>query len=194
MRFLIIIIILALCIFSVGHFDIERFYKHIFLGNNEENTINSKNLVYRNGLGYEKSQRAPFTGKVTGSEHGYLKNGIWNGRYISYYNNGKIKYWGNYSGARKEGLWKSFRSNGQIIFEGNYKNGLKDGQWNFYHLFGSNLQECTNYKNGKKNGRHQSFWGDGNLRQKGSYKNGKPAGLWIFYDTDGITEKNKETY
>jgi len=71
---------------------------------------------------------------------------------------------------------------------------LKDGQWNFYHLFGSNLQECTNYKNGKKNGKHQSFWGDGNLRQKGSYKNGKPSGLWIFYYTDGITEKNKKTY
>ena len=125
---------MALCVFSVVQFDIEKFYRHMFIENIEENTINSKNLVYRSGLGYEKYQQVPFTGKINGSETGYLKNGMWNGRYISYYKNGK-----------KNGKHQSFWSDGNLRHKGNYKNGKRTGIWIFYDTDGITEKNIKTY-------------------------------------------------
>jgi antitoxin component YwqK of YwqJK toxin-antitoxin module len=156
--------------------------------------LNSKDLVYKRGRGYRKSTNVPFTGRITGSEEGYLNEGKWNGPYKSYYNTGQLEQRGSYHNAKKEGPWKSFRTDGNIISEGYYKNGQKEGTWKFYHLFGSNLQMVKSYKNGKKDGVFKSFYGNGNLMQKGSYKNGIPNGLWIFYEKNGRKVRNRKIY
>jgi antitoxin component YwqK of YwqJK toxin-antitoxin module len=195
MKFLIIIIAISTLLILVEDKSyIKYFYKTYVLNVNKEKGIDAQDLVYRDGLGFQKSHPIPFTGEITGREFGYLKNGLWHGPYISYYDNGQIKYRGYYNKAKKNGLWQSFRKNSQIISKGNYKNGLKEGRWEFYHLFGNNMQARTNYKNGKKDGEHKSYWGNGNLRLRGSYKNGKPTGLWTYYNTDGIKEKKKKIY
>ena len=157
-------------------------------------TLSSKDLIYRGGLGYRKFINIPFTGEITGEEEGYLKGGKWDGPYLSYYQTGQIEHKGNYKKSRKDGLWKSFRIDGNIMSEGSYKNGLYEGLWKFYHLFGNNLQMLKNFRNGKKDGAFKSFYGNGNLMQKGSYKNGKPRGLWIFYEKNGIKERNRKVY
>jgi antitoxin component YwqK of YwqJK toxin-antitoxin module len=156
--------------------------------------LDSKNLMYRGNLGYKKSTITPFTGKITGKEEGYLKNGMWDGPYVSYYNTGQIEHKGSYNRGKREGPWKSFRADGNIMSDGNYYNGLYEGTWKFYHLFGTNLQILKNFKNGKKDGGFQTFYGNGNLMQEGSYKNGKPTGLWIFYGKNGIKERNRKIY
>jgi antitoxin component YwqK of YwqJK toxin-antitoxin module len=157
-------------------------------------TLNSKDLIYIGGLGYEKFISIPFTGKIIGKEEGYLEDGKWDGPYVSYYKTGQIEHKGNYKKSRKEGLWRSFRIDGNLMSEGSYKNGLYEGLWKFYHLFGTNLQILKNFKDGKKDGAFKSFYGNGNLMQKGGYKNGKPRGLWIFYEKNGIKERNRKTY
>jgi antitoxin component YwqK of YwqJK toxin-antitoxin module len=157
-------------------------------------TLNSKDLIYIGGLGYEKFISIPFTGKIIGKEEGYLEDGKWDGPYVSYYKTGQIEHKGNYKKSRKEGLWRSFRIDGNLMSEGGYKDGLYEGLWKFYHLFGTNLQTLKNFKDGKKDGAFKSFYGNGNLMQKGGYKNGKPRGLWIFYEKNGIKERNRKTY
>jgi antitoxin component YwqK of YwqJK toxin-antitoxin module len=157
-------------------------------------TLNSKDLIYIGGLGYEKFISIPFTGKIIGKEEGYLEDGKWDGPYVSYYKTGQIEHKGNYKKSRKEGLWRSFRIDGNLMSEGSYKDGLHEGLWKFYHLFGTNLQTLKNFKDGKKDGAFKSFYGNGNLMQKGGYKNGKPRGLWIFYEKNGIKERNRKTY
>jgi antitoxin component YwqK of YwqJK toxin-antitoxin module len=157
-------------------------------------TLNSKDLIYIGGLGYEKFISIPFTGKIIGKEEGYLEDGKWDGPYVSYYKTGQIEHKGNYKKSRKEGLWRSFRIDGNLMSEGSYKNGIYEGLWRFYHLFGTNLQILKNFKDGKKDGAFKSFYGNGNLMQKGGYKNGKPRGLWIFYEKNGIKERNRKTY
>jgi uncharacterized protein len=156
--------------------------------------LNSKDLVYKGGLGYRKSTNTPFTGKITGREEGYLNEGRWNGPYTSYYNTGQLEQKGSYHNAKKEGPWKFFRTDGNVISEGYYKNGQKEGTWKYYHLFGTNLQMVKSFKNGKKDGIFKSFYGNGNLMQKGSYKNGIPNGLWIFYEKNGRKVKNRKIY
>ena len=66
-------------------------------------------LVERNDLYYEKFTDAPFTGEVTGKEQGLIENG------------------------KREGAWISYRENGQLRYEGKYKNGFKDGAWFSYY-------------------------------------------------------------
>ena len=156
--------------------------------------LNSKDLVYKNSLGYKRFTNTPFTGKITGREEGFLKKGKWHGPYVSYYKTGQLEHKGNYNMAKKDGPWKSFRIDKNIISEGNYKNGLNDGVWKYYHLFGNNLQMVTYFKNGKKDGEFKTFYGNGNLMQKGSYRNDNPVGLWIFYEKNGIKEKYRKIY
>jgi len=195
MKFLIVIIILLTFDITAAYTgEIQNFFERLSSEVILDETINSKDLVYRNGLGYKNFTDTPFTGKITGKEEGYFTGGKWDGAYISYYDTGQIELTGSYKKARKDGPWKSFRVDGHIMSEGSYKNGLKEGPWKFYHLFGINLQIWNNYKNGKKDGVYKSYWGNGNLMQRGSYQNDKPKGLWIYYDKDGIKERNKKIY
>ena len=49
-------------------------------------------LVERDGLYYEKFTSVPFNGKVTGKEQGSVKNGVSDGAWINYYENGQLWY------------------------------------------------------------------------------------------------------
>ena len=84
-------------------------------------------LVKRDGLYYKKFTDAPFTGKVTGDEHGTMKNRKWDGAWVVYW------------------------SNGQLFEKGNYKNGVRDGARVYYHEDGTVDKEYTGtYKDGVK--------------------------------------------
>ena len=55
-------------------------------------TIDSDNLILKDGLYYEKFTDKPFTGKVTGEEQGKIIKGKREGEWLTYYENGKLKY------------------------------------------------------------------------------------------------------
>ena len=75
-------------------------------------SVTIDDLVKREGIYYEKFTNVPFTGKLTGREQGSIENG------------------------KREGAWISYHENGQLRFEGKYKNGLKDGAWFSYYKKG----------------------------------------------------------
>jgi len=84
-------------------------------------------LVQRNGLIYKKFTDVPFTGKVTGSLQGSIKNG------------------------REEGAWAYYFSNGHLSAKGNYKSGKLEGPWVWYNKDGTLDKEASgNYKGSKK--------------------------------------------
>ena len=159
---LYLVIIIGLLTFNIAptHTNqIQNLSTHLSLAIVLRKTLNSKDLIYIGGLGYEKFISIPFTGKIIGKEEGYLEDGKWDGPYVSYYKTGQIEHKGNYKKSRKEGLWRSFRIDGNLMSEGSYKNGLYEGLWKFYHLFGTNLQILKNFKDGKKDGAFKSFYG-----------------------------------
>ena len=107
-------------------------------------------LVERNDFFYKQFTDIPYTGKVTGVEQGFFKNGKKDGAWVGYHENGQLKYKGIFNNGKLKGAWVEYYENGQLLSKINYKNGEAEGAW-------------------------VEYYDDGTLKKKGSYKNGKFA-------------------
>ena len=66
-------------------------------------TVTIYDLVEREGLHYKKFSDVPFSGKITGSEQGSIKNGKREGTWVSYLEDGTVnEHWtGTYRNGEK---------------------------------------------------------------------------------------------
>ena len=64
-------------------------------------TINYLDLNSRDSLYYKKYEDKPYTGDVEGQQQGEFKNGIKEGSWVFYYNNGKLLTKGNFKNGKK---------------------------------------------------------------------------------------------
>ena len=128
----------------------------------EEVTLDD--LVKTDGLFYKKFTDVPFTGKITGSEQGKIKNG------------------------KKEGPWVTYWTNGRVWVKGDYKNGEREGPWVFYYDNGQ-LHMKGDFKNGEEEGPLVVYYENGRLSFKGNYKNGEKDGPWVYYHEDGTVNE-----
>ena len=117
-------------------------------------------LVYRDGLWYEKFSEEPFSGTVCCKYRGKIKKG------------------------KREGKWTRWYPNGQLFWRYNHKNGKRVGLFESYYENGQ-LKVRTNYKNGKEEGLEEWYYENGQLSRRGNFKNGKKVGKWEFYNEDG---------
>ena len=108
-------------------------------------------LVERDGIYYKKFTDVPFTGEITGQGKRSIKDGL------------------------KEGVWVSYHNNGQLFQKGEYKNGKKEGVWVFYQDNGL-LMSKGEFKDGKEEGEYVSYWSNGQFMSKGGWKNGERVG------------------
>jgi antitoxin component YwqK of YwqJK toxin-antitoxin module len=123
----------------------------IFLSPNMVLSETIDDLVKREGLYYKKFSEVPFSGKVTGNEQGIIKNGKWEGAFVSYHENGQLWYKGNWKNGKREGAWVNYHDNGQILIKGNYKNDKMEGAFVGYDEHGTVWEMFTGtFKNGKK--------------------------------------------
>ena len=114
-------------------------------------SVESIDLVNREGLLYKKFTEVPFTGKIVGEFNGVIKNGIPVGSWIGYYDNGKLSWKGDYKNGKKHGSWIDYYKSGQLRNKGNYKNDKREGSWVWYSEDGTIYKVMTGtYKNGKK--------------------------------------------
>lgn len=90
----------------------------------------------------------------------------------------------------KDGPWQEFFDNGNLKAEGNYDMGVKVGAWTFYHPNGKVKQTGKYSENGKLTGRWIWYYASGNVLREESYRNGLADGLMTEYDDLGniITE------
>jgi len=88
-----------------------------------------------------------------------LLNGKLNGKFIKYYENGKIEIIKNFINGIENGEHKEFNEKGNILYEGIMKNGKRNGIFTYYYYDEDNdeliLKLTTNYIEGKKNGRQK---------------------------------------
>jgi len=154
--------------------------------------IDFKELVLRDGdYYYKKFSEVPFTGKTTGQEQGKLKNGLKEGSWVRYNENGQLKRKGDYKNGKREGSWVYYHDNGQLDSKGDYKNGKQEGSW-FTYFQNGQLSSKGDFNNGKKEGSWVTYHYYGQLASKGDYKYGKKEGSWFRYLRDG-TVNNKYT-
>ena len=145
------------------------------------------------------------------SEENYLNNKL-NGTVKEYYENGKLKFEGEYLYNHKR-KGKEYFDNGNIKFEGEY---LYDRLWDgigynyngkvlyklnqgkgkiieYKQYFGSENRVCFEgeYLNGKRHGKGKEYNDDGKLKFEGEYSNGKRNGKGKEYNFKFNYSNNK---
>lgn len=79
---------------------------------------------------------------------------------IAYYENGSVRYQGEFADDKRNGHWVYWYENGNKWSDGYFKNDLRDG-------FGTTWHE------------------NGNKHFEGSYENGIRIGVWKFWNEEG---------
>ena len=78
-------------------------------------------------------------------------NGIENGEWKFWYENGNLAWENTYELGQKTGTWRFFFEDGSIKKVLNYKNDLLDGECKYYKK-GGKLKKLVNYRSGEFNG------------------------------------------
>ena len=111
--------------------------------------VDIKDLVFREGLFYEKFSNEPFTGNCIGNGNGKIIDGKQEGEWLWYDENEKLKYKLNYKGGNIEGEQLWYHSDGKLWKKQTYKDGkLEGGEYLVYYKNG-NLRKTEIFKDGK---------------------------------------------
>ena len=85
----------------------------------------------------------------------------------------------------------SYFDDGKISFQGEFKDNERDGRWESFFMSGS-LKTVNNYDKGEFYGEYLQYHENGQVSLEGEYKNGKPFGEWTFYNDKGEKVDFKE--
>jgi len=101
-----------------------------------------------------------------------------------YYDNGSLKAQGIKKNGLKEGKWIFYFEGGKLFREIQFHNDIENGEWRMWHESGGLYLEQMK-KNGKSDGYWQEYYENGNLKEKGEYKDGAyhPIDFW---DQEGV--------
>jgi len=121
----------------------------------KQRMVSMKNTIekpYKVGsIYYKKGESKPYTGALYGKyKNGkYLtiqeyKNGVGNGLWVNYYEDGTLKEIGTYVDNRIEGPIRQYHPNGNIKAIGTYKHWKKKiGVWKYYDEDGNLIETET---------------------------------------------------
>ncbi len=171
--FLIILLCCSLQIIQIKDNIILRstLYTEIDFHNPKLKTVNR--LLYYDSL--------LFSGKIIQKDSSILKfsqykNGLLNGKVISYYNNGHIKEERYFENGLKQGEHKGWWDDGKIRFIYHFKNDLFEGnvkQWNSSGMLFSDF----NYDKGQEEGLQRAWFPNGDVQANYIAKNNRKYGI-----------------
>jgi antitoxin component YwqK of YwqJK toxin-antitoxin module len=98
-------------------------------------------------------------------EEGDYVDGMRQGKWNLWHENGKLRRTENFLNGKLEGSWKQFRDDGTLESEESYKNNLRDGKWVAYDSTGKHVDA------------------------KLEYKAGVPDGVWTYYYDEATTKQ-----
>lgn len=135
------------------------------------------------------------------------RTGIWR----KYYNNGKIRYKGQFLNGKEVGVFKFYSNtsathpeivkeflpssnkavvkfydeNQKLKTKGEMIGKKREGKW-IYYFSDRKIFSEENYKDGKLHGILKNYYPNGKLTQESNYKNGKRHGLSKIYTDEGV--------
>jgi antitoxin component YwqK of YwqJK toxin-antitoxin module len=116
---------------------------------------------------------------------------IRNGRYTSYYVNGKVESRGYFENNQTTGIWEFFYESGNLKMRGVLKNGTNSGNWEFFYENGQKSMEGV--MNGRtREGKWNYYYENGSLKETGTYVAGKRQGIWKAFYEDGTLKSEGE--
>ncbi len=111
-----------------------------------EEYIPETSLEMRDTLIYKKGSDVPFTGREKAKvkdkiiEYDIL-NGVKQGKFAIYYENGNTQIKGQLDNNRNVGKWQYFYESGELESEGYFVNDKPDGKWVWYFRSGKLKEE-----------------------------------------------------
>lgn len=122
----------------------------------------------------------------------YDANGnLYNGKYYTYHENGKVATDFNIKEGKIAGEAKFFYESGELLESGEYVNGLKNGVWTKVSKDGKVLGTAS-FKDGDKDGEWFIYDNQGHKLFEMHYTKGKRSGTWKQWDADGNLISTKE--
>ena len=79
----------------------------------------------------------------------YTYDGLKNGYWEEYFDDGVLDYRGSYVNGKQDGYWEEFWGNGELYYKGSFLNGKRHGDWEIYDIDGE-LMHKKLYVNGVK--------------------------------------------
>ena len=83
-----------------------------------------------------------------------------------------------------DGLWATWHENGQMQARGQFKNGKGEGLWSYWEEDGRFA--TGQWKKGRRDGRWADWHQNGAIKSEGQLKNGKREGLWTYWHENGV--------
>lgn len=154
--------------------------------NGKVKTVGSYNGEIPEGVRREFSEEGKITagyvfrnGVITGE--GIIdEEGIKDGPWKEYYENGQLRSQGTWDKGKQVGAWKYFYDDGKTEQEGKYnKQGKLDGTWRWYYENGT-LRREQSFIAGLEDGEYTEYEENGRLIVKGSFVEGLEEGQWMY--------------
>jgi len=148
------------------------------------NTSNKKQIALKDEviekegiLYYKDSTNKVYTGKIKSKVFGKMIeydviNGLKNGEFKTYFENGKLEMIGRILNNKNTGHWKYFFSSGMLESEGDFKDDIPNDRWVWYYEMGK-IKEEGYFINGKREGEWIAYDSLGTLLEVVSFKNGE---------------------
>ncbi|HLN20754.1 MAG TPA: hypothetical protein VK213_06675 [Bacteroidales bacterium] len=112
-----------------------------------------------------------------------------NGKWKTYFTDGKVSAEGQYNENRRSGQWKFYRADGKLEQAGSYNAGRPDGIWKWYYDNGALLRE-EEYFQGEREGGFIEYSVTGEIISQGEYIAGERNGPWKYRNGDFTEEGN----
>jgi antitoxin component YwqK of YwqJK toxin-antitoxin module len=113
------------------------------------------------------------------------ENGDRQGKCLFYYENGNLKWEGEYKDHILHGELIQYRENGTIKSKEEFVNGVHIGKYEYYHLNGEPRQTGTIKEPNRQHGEIKTFWISGNLYRIDNFNYGVRHGKMVTYEVDG---------
>lgn len=129
-------------------------------------------------------------GKTVATVKNY-KNGVLEGKFFEYYENGNKKTESNYKDGILNGTLKKYSISGTLLSSAQYADGKLEGLYKEYFVTGKPKKEIE-YYNGLKEGFCKEYSADGILKEQYNYSQDKLEGdSHIYYEDGSINEIRK---
>jgi len=107
------------------------------------------------------------------------ENGLYQGEWKFYFEDGNVKLEGKFVDSKKEGSWTYYYPNGKKKQVGRFKKGKASGTWYWYYK-NRELHREESYVRGREDGHSVEYDEEGEIITEGEYIDGFKEDSWFF--------------
>jgi antitoxin component YwqK of YwqJK toxin-antitoxin module len=97
-------------------------------------------------------------------EEGEYVDGVRQGKWTLWHDNGKIRRVESFRNGKLEGSWKQYRDDGTLESEQSFRNNLRDGKWVMYDSTGKRVEAQVEYKAGAFDGARTYYYNENDVK------------------------------